>query len=294
MYPATINTYVAPKTVQEALRALADQGDNALFVAGGQSLMQAIKSRLVSPNGLIDLQNVGELKGIAIGADGVRIGAMTRYREIACDTRLDGAYQALRDAATHVGDRQVRNRGTVGGSLCWNYLAACMPPTNIGLGASVELINIQGKRRSVRAEEFLRGPLETARADDELMLAVTLPAPPVHSGSAYKKWGLVTDALPVVGVCAYVETDARGHCKLARLAVGGLATGPRRAAAGEKALIGKPAGDRDGIAAAADATATATETQGDMWADPAYRKTLIGALAREVIASAFARAKGGK
>jgi len=294
MYPAVIESYFAPKTVQEALAALTAKGNDAQFIAGGQSLMQAIKSRLVSPKCLIDLQHVSELKGVQSVATGVRIGAMTRYREIAAAEQLAGPYEALRDAANHVGDRQVRNRGTIGGSLCWNYLAACMPPTNIGIGASVELINTQGKRRSLRVEEFLRGPLDTARADDELMLAVTLPLPPANSGSAYKKWGLVTDALPVVGVCAYVETDAGGHCKTARLAVGGLATGPRRASAGEKALIGKSARDHDAIAAAADATAAAIETQSDMWADSGYRKTLIGALAREVIASAFARAKGGK
>lgn len=294
MFPRTIDTYVAPTTVKEALHALAQQGEHSMFVAGGQSLMQAIKSRLVSPKGLIDLQGVAELKGVTRTKDGVRIGAMTRYRDIAGDGRLDGGYAALRDAASHVGDRQVRNRGTIGGSLCWNYLAACMPPTCLGLGASVELANTKGAHRTVSVQDFLRGPLDTARADDELLLAVTLPAEPAGSGSAYKKWGLVTDALPVVGVCAYLEVDAAGLCKRARLAVGGLATGPRRATAGEQALIGKTLRDPDGIAAAADAAAAATVTQGDMWADADYRKVLIAALAREVIATAYARAREGK
>jgi len=292
MYPAPIENYVAPATVQEALKALGAQAaGEAHFIAGGQSLMQAIKSRLVSPKTLIDLQHVAELKGISAGSGGVRIGAMTRYRDIAADERLNGAYEALRDAASHVGDRQVRNRGTIGGSLCWNYLAACMPPTCIGLGASVELLDTKGEKRTLPAEGFLRGPLETARKEDEILLAVVLPAAPNKLGSAYRKWGLVTDALPVVGVCASVELGDDNRCRRARLAVGGLTTGPRRSKAGEEALVGVVAKDADAIGAAADRAAASTEVQADMWADASYRKTLIATLAREVIATAFARAQ---
>jgi len=215
---------------------------------------------------------------------------MTRYREIATAEALAGAYEALRDAASHVGDRQVRNRGTIGGSLCWNYLAACTPAACIGIGASVELLDSKGKRRTLSAEEFLRGPLETVRQHDEILLSVLLPRAAVKTGSAYKKWGLVTDALPVVGVCALVELAEDGRCRRARLAVGGLASGPRRATAGEERLAGLKPSDAEGIGAAADAAAAATDVQSDMWADQNYRKTLIAALAREVIATAFARA----
>jgi aerobic carbon-monoxide dehydrogenase medium subunit len=293
MYPAVIDTYVAPSSVQEALQALANGGSNAYFLAGGQSLMQAIKARVISPKSLIDLQHVAELKGIQYKQGAVRIGAMTRYRDIAADDGLDGAYQALRDAASHVGDRQVRNRGTIGGSLCWNYIAACMPPTCIGIGASLDLVSKKGNR-TVLAEEFLQGPLETARHDDEIVVAVTLPAPAKSSGSAYKKWGLVTDALPVAGVCAFIELDKNGRCQLARLAVGGLATGPRRANAAEKALIGVSGTNASLISEAAETAAASTETQSDIWVDAEYRKKLIGTLAREVVTTAFARAEGGK
>ena len=293
MYPAVIDNYDAPTSVQEALQAFANGGNSSFFVAGGQSLMQAIKARVISPKTLIDLQHVSELKGIQFANGAVRIGAMTRYRDIAADEGLDGAYQALRDAASHVGDRQVRNRGTIGGSLCWNYIAACMPPTCIGIGASIDLVSKKGKR-TLLAEEFLRGPLETSRHDDEIVVAVTLPTPAKSSGSAYKKWGLVTDALPVAGVCAFIELDNDGRCRLARLAVGGLATGPRRAEAGEKALIGVSAIDASGISEAAGTAAASINTQSDMWADAEYRKKLIETLTREVVATAFARAGRGK
>ena len=293
MYPAVIDSYDAPTSVQEALQAFAQRGNDCHFIAGGQSLMQAIKARVISPKSLIDLQHVAELNGIEYKQGAVRIGAMTRYRDIAADERLDGAFQALRDAASHVGDRQVRNRGTIGGSLCWNYIAACMPPTCIGIGASLDLVSKTGKR-SLRAEEFLQGPLETARGDDEIVVAVTLPAPRQSCGSAYKKWGLVTDALPVAGVCAFIELGDVGRCELARLAVGGLATGPRRAKAGEKALIGVSATDASAISEAAETAAASTETQSDMWADAEYRKRLIATLARQVITTAFARATRGE
>src|SRR5690349_1620166 len=232
MYPAPIREYAAPRTLDEAVAALArDRG--AHLLAGGQSLMQAIKARLVKPDSLIDLGRVSELKGITIGSAGLRIGAMTRYCEIAREPRLRGAYEALIDAAAHVGDRQVRNRGTIGGSLCWNYIAACMPPTAIGLGAELELVDTSEATRQVAAEAFLKAPLETARRPDEILTAVLLPAPPPQAGSAYRKWGLVADALPVIGVCASVRLDANGACEEARIAVGGLASGPRRAPAAE-------------------------------------------------------------
>lgn len=292
MYPATIDVYTAPNTFGEALEALEAHGEDAVCIAGGQSLMQAIKSRLVQPKCLIDLQHIAELKGINIDADGVHIGAMTRYRDIAADSRLHGAYQALNDAAAHVGDRQVRNRGTIGGSLCWNYIAACMPPTAIGLDARCELAK-SGGRRTLAAEDFIGSPLETAREANEILLSVNLPAAPANTGSAYKKWGLLTDALPVIGVCAWVQLDGSGACARARIAVGGLSTGPRRSNAAEAALVGVAAGERQGIAAAAQAAAAEIDTQSDMWADAAYRKQLIKTLGTEVITTSFARAKGG-
>jgi carbon-monoxide dehydrogenase medium subunit len=290
MYPAAIEDYVRPGSIDEALEALVkyDAGD-AFFVAGGQSLMQALKSRLVRPRCLVDLQDIAELAGIAVNGDGVRIGPMTRYREIAAEERLHGAYQALNDAAARIGDRQVRNRGTIGGSLCWNYIAACLPPTCLGLGAELELLSSDGEKRTLSAADFIGGPLETARADNEILTAVRLPAAPKNAGSAYKKWGLLTDSLPVIGICAYLELDG-GACATARLAIGGLTSGPVRAAGAERALAGVAAGDADGIAKAVAAAAAETETQDDMWADSAYRKQLIRSLGKDVVTSAFARA----
>ncbi len=288
MYPARIDSYHRPKSVAEALSALSSAGDDAMFIAGGQSLMQAVKSRLVQPTALVDLQDVGELKGVSHNGK-LSIGAMTRYVELASDRSLGAAYAAISDAAGHVGDRQVRNRGTIGGSLCWNYIAACMPAVALGLGAEMRLISANGERR-LSADDFLGAPLETARESDEILAAIELPNAPANSGSAYQKWALLSDGLPVIGVCAYVECDSSGLCTAARVAVGGLSNGPTRSAAAEAALVGTSADDETGIAAAMEAAAGELETQGDLWADPAYRKQLIRAKGSAVAASALSRA----
>ena len=233
MYPAPIDGYLRPASIEEALAAIGS-GDGATPIAGGQSLMQAIKVRLVQPGVLVDLQDVAGLKGVEVSGDGVTIGAMTRFVELAADDRLAPAYAAINDAAAHVGDRQVRNRGTIGGSLCWNYVAACMPAVALGLGASMNLRS-GGGSRTLAADEFIDTPLETARADDELLVSVSLPAMAGGAGSAYRKWALVSDGLPVIGVCVSLEV-ADGRCASARVAVGGLADGPTRSAAGEAAL----------------------------------------------------------
>ncbi|HEX2478231.1 MAG TPA: FAD binding domain-containing protein [Geminicoccaceae bacterium] len=290
MYPSIIQEYRRPRSVQEAVAAINDGAADASFIAGGQSLMQALKARLVQPHALVDLQDVAELKGVSF--DGaVRIGAMTRYVDLVAETRLAPAYAALLDAAAHVGDRQVRNRGTIGGSICWNYIAACMPAVALTLDATMNLVSGSRGERSLPAREFIGAPLETARKDDELLVSLQLPAPPVHAGSAYRKWSLVSDGLPVIGACVYVELDG-GSCSQARVGFGGLASGPRRSPAAEAELVGCKIGDDEAVSRAMAAAAQELETQGDLWADPAYRSQLIRTLGARMAATAFRRASG--
>jgi carbon-monoxide dehydrogenase medium subunit len=291
MYPAVIHDYSRPKSVQDAVTAIADGGADAVFIAGGQSLMQALKARLVQPHALVDLQEIAELKGVRF--DGaVRIGAMTRYVDIVTESRLPPAYAALIDAARHVGDRQVRNRGTIGGSVCWNYSAACMPAVALTLDATMNLVSRDGGQRSVPAREFIGAPLETTRKDDELLVSLELPAPPANAGSAYGKWALVKDGLPVIGACAYVELGDGGSCSRARVGFGGLASGPKRSPAAEAKLVGCNPGDDAGVVEAMAAAAEELETQGDLWADPAYRSHLIRTLGARMASTALRRASG--
>lgn len=291
MYPAIISDYHRPTSVQEALSALKQDAGGAMFIAGGQSLMQALKSRLVQVDCLVDLQDVAELKGVKTDG-GIKIGAMTRYVDLIDEPSLQPAYAAFSDAAGRVGDRQVRNRGTVGGSVCWNYIAACMPAVALGLGTTMNLMSGSGQTRSVPAHEFLGTPLETDRKPDEILLSLELPRPPKSAGSAYSKWALVTDGLPVVGVCVYVETDGSGGCSRAQVAFGGLASGPKRAPAAEKRLVGCRAGDAQQLQEAMAAGAAELETQSDLWADSGYRKHLMRMMGAEVAATALRRAGG--
>jgi carbon-monoxide dehydrogenase medium subunit len=291
MYPSVIHDYRRPASVQEAVTAITDGGADASFIAGGQSLMQALKARLVQPHALVDLQNVAELKGVTFDGS-VRIGAMTRYVELMAETRLAPAYAAIIDAAAHVGDRQVRNRGTIGGSVCWNYIAACMPAVALTLDATMTLVSGSGGERRLPAHEFIGAPLETARKDDELLVSLELPTPAAHAGSAYGKWSLVSDGLPVIGACVYIELDGGGKCSRAQVGFGGLASGPKRSPAAEAKLVGCKAGDDEVVSQAMAAAAQEIETQGDLWADPAYRSHLIRTLGARMASTALRRASG--
>lgn len=297
MYPAKIEEYESPTTLAAALAALTPrEGRETACIAGGMSLMQALKTRLLRVDRLVDLGRIVELRGVRSSPSGVSIGAMTRFADIAKAAVLRGEYQALMDAAEHVGDRQVRNRGTIGGSLCWNYAAACCPPAAMVLDARVELAKAdrEGKRvdRSVAVDEFLRGPLTTTRAPDEILTAVHLPRRAPRTGSAYAKWGLVADALPVVGIAASVTLDPGDTINAARVALGGLNSGPVRALRAERGLLGASASDSTRVEAAFVAAADDAELHADLWATAEFRHHLIREIGARVLALAVARAKG--
>lgn len=287
MFPAEISHYARPATIQDALAEINNFPDgDGVFIAGGQSLMQAIKSRIVRPEAVIDLQDVAELKGIEIGSN-VSIKPMTRYVEIAECDQIPNGLLALCDAAAHVGDRQVRNRGTIGGSLCWNYIASCLPAVALGLDATLELTSHGGESRTLSADDFLLGPLETDREDNEILTDIRFENV-ASAGSAYKKWGLVTDALPVVGVCASLIRDGE-KCRAARLAFSGLANGAERCLEAEAELKGQIPSP-DVITHALDTVVANMEVQGDQWANEEYRQRLIHTLGEEVITLAWQRA----
>ena len=292
MYPAPIEAYFAPKTIEEALRNRADAGDDAVFIAGGMSLMQAMRARLMTPRALIDLNEVEELSGLARGPRGVTVRPLTRYRELAKTSALRGALQALGDAASTVGDRQVRNAGTIGGGLCWNNVASCMPSACLCLDATLVLTSLAGGERVVPIDAFLIGPLDTSLRDDELLTEINFPASRQQGvGSAYEKLGATADGLPIIGIAASVEVDEAGVCMYARFSVGGVLPTAQRFEGVRELLCGRR-GTRAAFAEAAGAAAEAIETQSDHLASAHYRKVLIRTLGRDVLAQAHARAMG--
>ena len=293
MYPAPIEDYCAPRSVEEALASRARAGAGAAWIAGGTSLMQAMRARLIAPRALIDLNEVEALRGIAKSSRVVTVRPLTRYSELAATTALHGALQAISDAAATVGDRQVRNAGTIGGGLCWNDVASCMPAVCLCLDATLVLASLAGGERAVPVAEFLIGPNETALREDELLVEITFPAGRPHgTGSAYAKYGATADGAPIVGIAAQVEVDEAARCTAARFGVGGIRPTARRFEAIDELLRGRP-GTAGTFAAAAAAAADAIETQTDHLAGAGYRKVLIRTLGRDVLAEAYARAAGG-
>ncbi len=293
MYPAVIEEYLTPTTVDEALDALRRRPREARIIAGGMSLMQLMKARQAEPRCLVDLRKVAALREIRADGGGVRIGAMARHKELAADARLKGAYGALGDAARVIGDRQVRNRGTIGGNLCFNDSAADLPPVMLALDAQLEIARAGGRRRMVPAAQFLRKAREVDLGEDEILTAVLLPPAPPRSGSAYLKYGFTVDGPPVLGVAAAVRLEADGRCAAVALAVGGVLPRCQRAPRAERALVGHTAGDQVALATALDTAAQEVDTHADLWADSAYRKVLLRQLGRQAVGQAFERAAGG-
>jgi aerobic carbon-monoxide dehydrogenase medium subunit len=291
MYPASIEQYHRPATVDEARAAYAAAGGEAMYIAGGMSLMQAMKSRVLSCRALIDLNQVSELRGVDNSGGRVRIGAMTRYRAVAEARAALGPYQALADAADRVGDRQVRNRGTVGGSLSWNFVVACTPVAALACGASVSILRSDGRRESVAIDDFLQGPMTTALGEGDLLLGIEMPIPANPASSAYRKWGVVVDALPTIGVAVFVELASGSSCRNARIAVVGLPGGPARTPRAEALLKAASLDDPSALAACARTAAEECEPAADPWVGVSYKSHLIERLCLEMIGTAAARAR---
>ncbi len=299
----TLEAFHAPRTIDEALGCLA--GGGAAFLAGGTSLMPARScvnagAQPVAPRAFIDLNGVEELSGLARGPRGLTVRPMTRCRALAATSGLHGALQAVGDAAAALGDRQLRNAATIGGGLCWNAVASCMPAVCLCLGATLVLASAAGGTRAVPIDAFLTGPDETVRQDDELLVEIIFPPPKYRGvGSAYRKHGATPDSAtpddatpggpPVVGVAAAVEIDEAGRCTGARFAVGGLAPTARRFDEIDDLLRGRPGG-RAVFAETAAAAADAIEAQSDAAASGERRKALIRTLGRDALAAACARA----
>ncbi len=253
------------KTVAEAATALAKSGGKPL--AGGQSLVGAMKLRLAQPGTLVDLSGIAELAGIRKEGDAIVIGAMTRHAEVAASSVVKGAIPALAALAHGIGDRQVRNMGTLGGSLANNDPAADWAAGVLGLSASV-----QTNKRKIAADDFFKGMYETALATDEIITAVSFPVP---KKAAYAKFPNPASRFALTGV--FVAQTASG----VRVAVTGAASSVFRAEALEDAL------SRSFTVEAARAVKIGAKgLSGDLHASPDYRAHLIPVLAARAVSAA--------
>jgi len=252
-------------SVANAAALLAQTGGKAL--AGGQSLVAAMKMRLAVPGALVDLSGVPELKGIRKEGDAIVIGAMTRHAEVAASDLVRQAIPALAALADGIGDRQVRNMGTLGGALANNDPAACYPAAVLGLGATVNT-----NKRKIGADDFFKGMYETALADGELITSVSFPIP---KKAAYVKFPQPASRFALVGV--FVAQTAGG----VRVAVTGAAPSVHRAKAMEQALTKSFSAD-----AAKSVKIDAAGLNGDLHGSPAYRAHLVSVLASRAVTAA--------
>jgi carbon-monoxide dehydrogenase medium subunit len=275
MIPAAFD-YAAPSSLAEALQLLSDHQDDAKVLAGGHSLVPLMKLRLASPGMLIDLGRVSELRGISQEGDRLRIGAMTTHAEIASSDLVAQQAPALAQAAHEIGDRQVRSRGTIGGSLAHSDPAADLPAAMLALDAQMVARSTRGER-TIGAEEFFIDLLTTALEPDEILTAVTVAVAP---RSAYAKFPNPASHYAIAGVGVAVQGN--GSVSSARIGVTGAAPTAYRATAAEAALAGQSL-SQQAIAAAADAAYDGRELLGDIHASAEYRAALVKVLTRRAL-----------
>jgi len=287
MFPASFG-YLAPQSLEEALALLNEHGDEAKLLAGGHSLIPAMKLRLASPRYLIDIGQLANLRGIKIEAGNLAIGALTVHANIASSEIVREHLPGLAEAAAVIGDLQVRNRGTIGGSVAHADPAADFPVVLTALNASFVLQAPSGSR-TVAADNFFLDFFTTVMKGNEILTQVQIPLPPSGSGSAYVKLGHPASGYVVVSAGALVSQRS-GSCVSARIAVGGLGSGPTRAAAVEKELQGKMV-TSEAIAAAAAKASEGVDVEGDDYATSEYKRHLASVYARRAIEAAVARAK---
>lgn len=256
--------YQTPASVADAAKAAA--AADAKIVAGGQSLLGSMKMGLAAPSALVDLGGIAALKGITVANGAVTIGAMTTHATVAASADVKKAIPALAHLADNIGDRQVRNRGTIGGSLANNDPAACYPAAVLALGATITT-----DRRSIKADDYFKGLYETALAEGEVITSVSFPIP---EKAAWQKFKQPASRFSIVGV--FVAKGPAG----ARVAVTGAGAGVFRATALEQALASNWS-----AAAVANLKVSADGLNSDLHGSAEYRAALIPVLASRAVAA---------
>ncbi|HXZ28697.1 MAG TPA: xanthine dehydrogenase family protein subunit M [Terriglobales bacterium] len=282
MIPASFD-YDSPRTLGEALALLASRGEDAKLLAGGHSLLPAMKLRLAQPPALIDLGRIPGLSYIREAHDGLALGAMTTHAAVAASDLLRRNCPLLAETAAAIGDVQVRNRGTLGGSLAHADPAADYPAAILALDAELVTISESGER-VIKARDFFTGMFATALRPDEILIEVRVPRTGT-AGTAYKKFHHPASGFAVVGVAAVVKTKA-GRIEGASVGITGVAERAYRAAAVEQALRAQAA-----IADAAAHAADGVEALGDHFASSEYRAHLAAVFTRRALEEARARAR---
>jgi carbon-monoxide dehydrogenase medium subunit len=275
--------YLAPTSVEEALSALAEAGDEAKIMAGGQSLLPVLRMRLNAPELIIDIGGINTLQDIVDEGDSVLIGAMAPYYRILADPSVQTGLGLLHKAITEVADPQIRHRGTLGGALVHADPAGDCGAPILALDAEL-VITGQNGERTVAAADFFQDLFETAVGEDELLTAIRVPKLGDGWGSHYEKFVRVAHQWPIVAVAAAVKTEG-GTISEARIGLVNMGNTALRATTTEQALVGQPA-TADGVRAACDLAGEGTNPPSDLNGDADYRKHLATVLVRRAVLAA--------
>ncbi len=278
--------YHAPRSVGEAIGLLGRLGGDAKLLAGGHSLLPMMKLRFAQPGHLIDLNRIPELRGVCEDGGDIVIGAMTVENELIASPVLNAKVPLLANAAKLIADPQVRNRGTIGGDIAHGDPANDHPALSIACDATFVLEGPKGQRR-VKADEFFHGTYMTALADDEILVAIRVPAFAAGTGWAYEKLKRKTGDWATAGA-AVVMRMAGGTVTQARIALTNVAPMALRAADAEKALIGQPLSNAT-IEAAAQAAMAVCDPAEDLRGDEEYKTAMAGQMVKRAIQAAAAR-----
>jgi len=279
--------YVCAQTLDEALTLLA-QNEDAKILAGGHSLIPAMKLRLAMPPLLIDIGRIPDLSYIREEGSQIRIGAMTSHYQIESSELLKNICPLLPECAGHIGDVQVRNKGTIGGSVAHSDPAGDWPAAVIALNAELVAASKNGER-SISAEDFFVDLMTTALRPGEILREIRINKRGGRTGQAYVKMHHPASGFAVVGVAATITLDQSGECRDASIGITGVSAKAYRATTVESALNGKATDDQAIAAAAAHAT-EGVDVNGDLFASEDYRRHLAVVYAKRAIALAIERA----
>lgn len=289
MKPAPFD-YFAPDSLDEALALKAQYGDEAKFLAGGQSLIPAMNFRLAQPALLVDVNGVRELDFIRVEEPELRLGAMTRQRTLERDPLVKQHAPLLYEAVPNVAHPQIRNRGTLGGSLAHADPAAELPVVAVALDARFRAQSTRGTRW-LAAAEFFQSLFTTALQPDEMLVEVALPPPPAHTGHAFIEFARRHGDYALMGVAAVVTLDEAGVCQAARLVYLNAGEGPVSATQAATSLRGQPVTPTAIDAAARMAATQEIDPMGNVHASPEYQRHLAQVLTRRALRLAVERAR---
>jgi carbon-monoxide dehydrogenase medium subunit len=268
--------YASPSTIAEAVSLLASCNGNAKVISGGQSLMPMLAFRLASPELLVDLKHLKNLDTISIGKDGVRLGAKVRWCDIENDQRLTLSHPLLAEAIKHVAHYQIRNRGTVGGSLAHADPSAEMPGVALTCDAQMTIVGSSGTRIE-KAADFFTGPLQTSLEPDEILTEVHLPVWPAARRWAFREFARRKGDFAMAGVALFYDLDEEDSAVDAHIGAIGVSDCPIRLTAAETVLNGNVVTEQT-IAAVIKAAKDSIDPPSDIHAPGAYRRSLVGTL----------------